>query len=580
MFADDGGQSLDSVEETLLFLKENPTGEADVGALFRAMHTFKGNSRVLGLSVIELRAHLAEDLIGLVRDDGVPLGPELLELLLETVDALRGMLETTLASRRDADEGAASDLADRMRAMFHRCKDEPAPKAPAEPKAPDPTPHLQGEPESGSGGATAPLSADGIVFDPAPQSSFAEDPTYREIFSGMAREMLGEMRRAVAAFPSAPDAAQATLTREAERLRFAAARIGMREWRDALADFVALGEPSIAQAQSAIVGLTAMAARDFGRRRFRAAERNARRRGCFGSARPDPSPVRRPRARLGGDFGSRRTPIEGRNRQWRGAGPARGQDQGAERPDGLRRSGSRGEGFPPAHGDPTKFRRAKVRFYEELAAIVDSRAADPQSLPIRPLADLRGWCAEGASKILLDVRGTLDRMRSGAEAPEPGARVSDLLRLVFHACGHHQMDVAAQLSMALVDLFARAENGDVAADPVLQHIARSFVAAMELLFDAANAGGSPDMSAVEALFQEAATATFASSSHIEARLGPAEIVPQSVVPGKRQDGVDGDGVGAVDSTSSAPISIRMTSWPARSWAGSAPATRQSSATSP
>ena len=53
LFADDGEQSLDTIEEILLFLKENPAGEADVGALFRAMHTFKGNSRVLGLSNIE-----------------------------------------------------------------------------------------------------------------------------------------------------------------------------------------------------------------------------------------------------------------------------------------------------------------------------------------------------------------------------------------------------------------------------------------------------------------------------------------------------------------------------------------------
>ena len=57
-FADDGGQSLDTVEEILLFVKENPTGQADIAALFRAMHTFKGNCRVLGLGVIESRAHL------------------------------------------------------------------------------------------------------------------------------------------------------------------------------------------------------------------------------------------------------------------------------------------------------------------------------------------------------------------------------------------------------------------------------------------------------------------------------------------------------------------------------------------
>ena len=58
LFADDGGQSLDTIEEVLLSLKQNPTSEADVGALFRAMHTFKGNSRVLGLGVIESRRAL------------------------------------------------------------------------------------------------------------------------------------------------------------------------------------------------------------------------------------------------------------------------------------------------------------------------------------------------------------------------------------------------------------------------------------------------------------------------------------------------------------------------------------------
>ena len=55
LYADDGGQSLDTVEENLLFVRENPTDQADIAALFRAMHTFKGNCRVLGLGVIESR---------------------------------------------------------------------------------------------------------------------------------------------------------------------------------------------------------------------------------------------------------------------------------------------------------------------------------------------------------------------------------------------------------------------------------------------------------------------------------------------------------------------------------------------
>ncbi len=62
---------------------------AHVGALFRAVHTFKGNSRVLGLAVVESRAHYAEDLIGLVRDQGVPWDAEIKDILLLASDTLR-----------------------------------------------------------------------------------------------------------------------------------------------------------------------------------------------------------------------------------------------------------------------------------------------------------------------------------------------------------------------------------------------------------------------------------------------------------------------------------------------------------
>ena len=72
LFADDGSQSLDAMEECLMALQSGEDDPAPhIAALFRAVHTFKGNSRVLGLGVVESRAHVAEDLIGLVRDNAM-----------------------------------------------------------------------------------------------------------------------------------------------------------------------------------------------------------------------------------------------------------------------------------------------------------------------------------------------------------------------------------------------------------------------------------------------------------------------------------------------------------------------------
>ncbi|MFD1808788.1 Hpt domain-containing protein [Gemmobacter lanyuensis] len=72
LYADDGQQALDAMETALDALAgcDKSAEESHISALFRAVHTFKGNSRVLGLAVVESRAHLAEDLIGLVRDQG------------------------------------------------------------------------------------------------------------------------------------------------------------------------------------------------------------------------------------------------------------------------------------------------------------------------------------------------------------------------------------------------------------------------------------------------------------------------------------------------------------------------------
>ena len=138
LYADDGAQALDAMETTLTELEEDAPEDtkAQIGALFRAVHTFKGNSRVLGLANVERVAHLAEDLIGLVRDEGVPLSPEILDLLIRTGDTLRGMLEETADTRADVAPEPSEGLKADLQALIDRLTG----KAPAEaPEAEVPT---------------------------------------------------------------------------------------------------------------------------------------------------------------------------------------------------------------------------------------------------------------------------------------------------------------------------------------------------------------------------------------------------------------------------------------------------------
>lgn len=122
LYADDGAQSLDIAEEALGQISSGPGATRDEGiaALFRAVHTFKGNSRVLGLQVAESRAHLTEDLIGLVRDHGAPWDDEVESVMFLALDRLRVILETTATTRQDCAEDFGADLMERLRDKIAR----------------------------------------------------------------------------------------------------------------------------------------------------------------------------------------------------------------------------------------------------------------------------------------------------------------------------------------------------------------------------------------------------------------------------------------------------------------------------
>jgi two-component system chemotaxis sensor kinase CheA len=118
LFAEDGREALDLVEETLLALEADPTDAGQVARLFRGLHTFKGNARMMGLSVIESLAHHAEDLVALVRDEGVALTSRMTDLLLDVLDRSREMLDHARAHRRDVEATQVAELTSRLQAML------------------------------------------------------------------------------------------------------------------------------------------------------------------------------------------------------------------------------------------------------------------------------------------------------------------------------------------------------------------------------------------------------------------------------------------------------------------------------
>lgn len=100
-FRDEAFELLNSLEESLLELEENPENPEEISAVFRAMHTIKGSAAMFGFDAISTFAHSVENVLDGVRDGKLPVNAELIDLTLKARDHIR-------ASLSEEGEGAGS----------------------------------------------------------------------------------------------------------------------------------------------------------------------------------------------------------------------------------------------------------------------------------------------------------------------------------------------------------------------------------------------------------------------------------------------------------------------------------------
>ncbi len=90
-------EGLEKTEETLLQLEKDPEDAQAIHAIFRIVHTIKGTSGFLGLSVMGGLAHKAEDLLVQARDGKRIMDADTVDVVLRAVDALRQMVDQVKA---------------------------------------------------------------------------------------------------------------------------------------------------------------------------------------------------------------------------------------------------------------------------------------------------------------------------------------------------------------------------------------------------------------------------------------------------------------------------------------------------
>ncbi|MBI5562696.1 MAG: chemotaxis protein CheA [Deltaproteobacteria bacterium] len=121
-FITEARELLQEFENSLLALEKNPADEDTVNTLFRAAHTIKGSSGIVGIDAVEKFTHFVENLLSKVRDGEMAVNNAMIELLLECRDHIAGLVELAAASASAPDANVIDKdaaLVERLGAYLH-----------------------------------------------------------------------------------------------------------------------------------------------------------------------------------------------------------------------------------------------------------------------------------------------------------------------------------------------------------------------------------------------------------------------------------------------------------------------------
>ncbi|NUN96020.1 MAG: chemotaxis protein CheW [Candidatus Omnitrophica bacterium] len=92
-FITESNEHLENANVHLLTIETDPENAESLNAVFRAFHTIKGSAGMLGHRQIAELAHEAENLLGLARDGKLALAEDAIDVIFDTVDMLKGLIE-------------------------------------------------------------------------------------------------------------------------------------------------------------------------------------------------------------------------------------------------------------------------------------------------------------------------------------------------------------------------------------------------------------------------------------------------------------------------------------------------------
>ncbi|MCD8212612.1 MAG: response regulator [Campylobacter sp.] len=162
---------IEQIDHDLVELEANPEDLELLNRIFRVAHTVKGSSSFLNFDVLTKLTHHMEDVLNKARKDELKITPDVMDVVLESVDMMKGLLHSIRDHGNDTDAGI--DITNICERLTQISEGEVPRVAAAQPGAPTPEPEPQNEPE--------PVQEEHHDIDDADLSKLSDDEVEAEI---------------------------------------------------------------------------------------------------------------------------------------------------------------------------------------------------------------------------------------------------------------------------------------------------------------------------------------------------------------------------------------------------------------
>lgn len=147
IFYEESFEGLDVMESSLLELDCENVDKEMINTIFRSAHSIKGSSGTFGFTDITEFTHVLETLLDQIREGSRRITQEHIDLLLKSVDCLRGLLHS-LQNMEEAELGESKELISLFNAILDGDDKPNTSNAPASTNSPGKTSEIEGDPGS------------------------------------------------------------------------------------------------------------------------------------------------------------------------------------------------------------------------------------------------------------------------------------------------------------------------------------------------------------------------------------------------------------------------------------------------